>query len=90
MKVSINTGTTKNIMIKNTGGNTGSFINPAELTGPNKDKFLVKPDVDLTLVGANVHLDITIVHLGNKTGEIANLHIIYNGDTEEKIGLISE
>lgn len=89
-EVLINTGTIKNIVIKNTKGNTGSFINSVELIGSDKDKFRIKSDVDLTLVDANGHLDLTIVHLGNKTGEKANLRIIYNGDTEKKIGLMSK
>ena len=88
-EVAMITGTTKIIEIENTAGNTGSFINTIKLTGPENDRFQINSKVGLTLVDANGLLKIEVKHLGNRKGEKANLHIIYNGDIEKIIRLIS-
>ncbi len=88
-EISMINGKTKIIEIENTGGNTGSFINTIKLTGPENDRFQIKSEVGLTLVDADEQLKIEVKHLGNRKGEKANLHIIYNGDIEKIIRLIS-
>jgi hypothetical protein len=93
----VNSGITKQIVIKNTGGNSGTFINSVKLAGANADKFELKPNVNLTLIDANGELIIEVSHTEstNKASEItkletADLHITYNGNTEKIIKLISK
>jgi N-acetylneuraminic acid mutarotase len=93
----INSGIPKNIIVKNTGGNSGTFISNVKITGTHADKFEIKSNVDLTLIDANSELHIEISHIGNSNDaaeviqlETANLHIIYNGTIEKTIKLISK
>ena len=89
-KIMIAAGSTQKLSLENNGGNTGTFINQAEIKGPGKDRFKVLSSVDLTLVDAGGPLEINIQHVGKTKGDRADLHIMYNGGLEKVISLASE
>ncbi|ALJ05223.1 hypothetical protein APS56_08845 [Pseudalgibacter alginicilyticus] len=87
--VSIKQGDTKNFIIKNTNGNSASFINSVKLTGSEANSFKIKTNFNLTLLNANSELNMEISHLGKNSNETAFLQIIYNNNIEKNIKLIS-
>jgi N-acetylneuraminic acid mutarotase len=88
--ISINLGKSKTISIKNTGGNSASFINSIELVGKDSDSFKINSKLDLTLIDANSTFKIDVVHIGNTKSQSAELKIIYNGTSEKIIKLTSK
>lgn len=89
-KITIAVGATGKVRLKNLEGNTATFISKAEIRGPEKDKFKVVSNIDLTLVDANGSLELDILHVGKTRGDTGDLHIVYNGGLEKVISLVSE
>lgn len=87
--VSINSDKSKKITIKNTGGNSASFINSLKLTGTHAENFKITNTINLTLIDAESKFTIEVKHINSIANETANLKIIYNGNSISTIKLIS-
>jgi hypothetical protein len=89
-EVLIPIGTSISLAIKNTGGNSASFVNSVLLKGHDSNVFKINSDENLTLVDANGTLNINLEHLGKRSGETIYLEIIYNGNIKKIVKLISK
>lgn len=83
-------GATKKIKVKNTGGNTGSFISSLQLQGENSDQFRIKSNRDLTLIDVNEKFIIEVENIGNSSEATAELVVTYNGDVISTVKLRSK
>lgn len=86
---SIPIGKSTRISVKNSGGNSASFISSVAIEGKNKHNFLIKNDLDLRLIDANDRFDLNIEYIGKKSGETATIRITYNGTMESVIKISS-
>lgn len=89
-EVIIAQGSSKKIIIKNTGGNTGSFITSVELVGENRDAFKIKSNHDLTLIDAGEEFVIEVENPGKSSKKTTDLNISYNSDLVKTIKLSSK
>ncbi len=80
-------GATKNIIVKNTGGNTASFISSVGLGGKNADSFRINTIHSLTLIDADAQFIIEVEYTSSKPGQKAELIITYNGDQVQTVKL---
>jgi len=88
--VSIKSNTKKSIAIKNSNGNTGTFIQSIILKGTNKNNFKIISDLNLTLVSPKSKLFLDIEHLNDNKTAVAAIVITYNGGIKNTIHLISK
>lgn len=86
----IKQGSTSDIIIKNKQGNTGSFIDRVSLSGPDKDQFTIQSSPAWQLIDAKGKLTIKVQHKGQAAGAEADLTVIYNGNKELVIKLLSK
>ena len=86
----IKTGSTSNILVKNKKGNTGSFITAVTIDGPHKDQFKIASAPNLQLITTKGKFTIEVQHLGQTKGAQADLKIVYNGDSEVVVKLVSK
>ncbi len=87
-KVEIKTNSSKTIVIKNEGGNTGSFI--IEIKILNSKDFQLKKNYNYTLVEANSKFEIGVKNHTETPNSYANLEILYNNNKKEVIRLVSK
>lgn len=86
-EVKCNPNTSKKIIIKNTNGNTGTFINSIELIQPDSLAFKINSNMNLTFVNANSEFSIPIECLKKTPSNATLLKIVYNGNQEKTIKL---
>lgn len=88
--VKIPVGSTQEINLKNSKGNTGIFISQVQFLGSDRDQFKMDSKIENTLIMSGGETPITISHIGELPMGEATLKIIYNGDQEMKISLKSK
>lgn len=76
--------------IKNTGGNSASFVNTLAVREMASSKFKINSDYNLKLVDANSAFEIEVTHIGSSAKDIGEIVVVYNGSLTKKIRLVCE
>ncbi|TNJ42536.1 hypothetical protein KFZ70_02225 [Tamlana fucoidanivorans] len=88
--ISIPRNASKTITIKNTGGNSASFITSVSITGEHRKHFKLLSLHDFTLVDAEASIKIEVANTGHSFGVTSKLKIMYNGISESEIKIVCE
>jgi hypothetical protein len=86
-KIEFSSNSSDTILLKNSGGNTGTFINSIEIIQLGETTFKIKSDLNLTFIDANTELIIPIQHSRKLANDTDMLKIIYNGNIEKTLRL---
>ncbi|MFK7925209.1 MAG: malectin domain-containing carbohydrate-binding protein [Bacteroidia bacterium] len=84
----IPTGSSTNINIANTGGNTGIVITDLQLSGPDAAEFSLSGN-SFRMIGVGQTLGLIVSHSGTLDNKTANLTITYGDGSTQVIGLAS-
>ncbi len=89
-EVVVKSGNKAIVKIKNTGGNSASFINSLVVSKTASSKFKINSDYNLKLVDDNSTFEIEVAHIGGSVKDMGDIVVSYNGNLTKRIQLVCE